>query len=75
MEIIKTNIEGLLIIQPDVFLDDRGYFFESFSLKKYGELGLKTSFVQDNISKSKRGTIRGLHYQIGEFAQSKLCQV
>ncbi len=75
MEIIETNIEGLLIIQPDVFLDDRGYFFESFSLKRYKELGLKTDFVQDNISKSKRGTIRGLHYQIGEFAQSKLCQV
>jgi len=74
MKFIETKLKGVLEILPDVFKDDRGYFFESFTLKKYSEL--KTGgFVQDNISKSKKGTIRGLHYQVGYFAQGKLCQV
>lgn len=75
MKAEKTFIDGLLVIKPDVFKDERGYFFESFSNAKYYELGLLDSFVQDNISKSVKGTIRGLHYQIGDYAQGKLCQV
>jgi dTDP-4-dehydrorhamnose 3,5-epimerase len=75
MQFVKTKLDGVLIIEPDVFFDDRGYFFESFSEKKYNENGFDQYFVQDNISKSKIGTIRGLHYQVGESAQGKLCQV
>jgi dTDP-4-dehydrorhamnose 3,5-epimerase len=75
MKIERTYLDGVLIIQPDVFKDDRGYFFESYSLKKFTNEGLELNFVQDNISKSKMGTIRGLHYQIGNSAQGKLCQV
>jgi dTDP-4-dehydrorhamnose 3,5-epimerase len=75
MEVNETNIKGVLIIQPRVFQDDRGYFFESFSFKKYSDFGLTFNFVQDNISRSKKNTIRGLHYQAGRSAQGKLCQV
>ena len=75
MKFEKTNIPDLLIIQPDVFEDNRGYFFESFNEKKYREGGISETFVQDNISKSCQNTIRGLHLQIGEKAQGKLCQV
>lgn len=75
MEIIKTEIEGLLIIKPKVFGDERGYFFESFNDAVFRKSGIDFNFVQDNISKSKRGTIRGLHYQIKEHAQGKLCKV
>jgi dTDP-4-dehydrorhamnose 3,5-epimerase len=71
----STPIEGLLVIEPDVYADDRGYFYESFSQKRYREIIAAHNFVQDNISRSQKGTIRGLHYQIGEFAQGKLCQV
>lgn len=75
MKIIETEIEDVLIIEPDFFLDERGYFFESYNKKKYDEHGLNFNFVQDNISKSQKGTIRGLHYQVGNNAQAKLCQV
>lgn len=75
MKIARTPIAGLLIIEPDVFRDSRGYFFELFNFKKYFELGDNLNFVQDNISKSKHGTVRGLHYQVGVNAQGKLCQV
>lgn len=75
MNVIKTELEGVLIIEPDVFQDSRGYFYESFSTKKYSEAGIQAEFVQDNISKSKYSTVRGLHYQVGEYAQGKLCQV
>ncbi|MBI5404331.1 MAG: dTDP-4-dehydrorhamnose 3,5-epimerase [Ignavibacteriae bacterium] len=75
MKIKKTELEGVLIIEPDVFPDDRGFFFESHSIKKYSDNGFDFKFVQDNISKSVKGTIRGLHYQVGDFAQGKLCQV
>jgi dTDP-4-dehydrorhamnose 3,5-epimerase len=75
MNFEKSDINGLLIITPDVFGDERGYFFESFSLNKYEQAGINFNFVQDNISKSKKNTIRGLHYQVGEKAQGKLCQV
>ena len=75
MEIIKTDIKDLLIIKPNVFNDDRGYFFESYSRRNFNLNGIALEFVQDNISKSKNGTIRGLHYQIRESAQGKLCYV
>lgn len=75
MEFCKTAIDGVLILKPKVFPDDRGFFFESYSEKNFLEEGLFLDFVQDNISFSKKGTIRGLHYQVGEFAQGKLCQV
>lgn len=75
MTIEKTPIEGLLLIRPDVFSDSRGYFFESFSQKKYAEAGINSLFVQDNISKSVKGTIRGLHYQVPPFEQGKICSV
>jgi dTDP-4-dehydrorhamnose 3,5-epimerase len=74
MKFIETDLQGLLIVEPDVFKDQRGYFFESFSDKRYKEAGINHEFVQDNISKSVKNTIRGLHYQVGEFAQGKLCQ-
>jgi len=75
MKVIKTNIEGLLLIEPNLFSDDRGYVFESYSKEKYAELYLDLNFVQDNISQSRKETIRGLHYQVGDKAQGKLCQV
>ena len=75
MKIIETPIPGLLIIEPRVFADERGYFFESFSETKFAEAGLNTGFVQDNESKSHRGVIRGLHYQLAPYAQAKLIRV
>lgn len=75
MNIVQSNIKEVLLIQPKVFGDHRGYFFESYSKKILQEYGVNYEFVQDNISKSKRGTVRGLHYQIGDKAQGKLCQV
>ncbi len=70
-----TPIQDLFIIEPQIFTDERGFFFESFSEKKYKELGIDYNIVQDNFSQSSKGTIRGLHYQVGEYAQGKLCQV
>lgn len=75
MNIIKTEIDGLLVIEPDYFPDARGFFFESYNKKKYEDAGMNFVFVQDNISKSQKGTVRGLHYQVGENQQGKLCQV
>lgn len=75
MNIIKTPIEGLIIIEPRIFSDERGYFFESFSQQKFNELVHKTIFVQDNESKSSYGVIRGLHFQKPPFAQAKLVRV
>ena len=75
IQIEKTNIEGVKIITPTLFEDERGYFFESFSDKEFREKVCYTTFVQDNESKSKFGVIRGLHYQCGEHAQSKLVRV
>ena len=76
MDIEKTNLKDCFIIAPKVFEDDRGYFFESFNKNKFQKLtGLNTSFVQDNQSKSSKGVLRGLHFQIGEFEQSKLIRV
>lgn len=71
----QTPIPDLLIIQPQIFHDDRGYFYESYNQQKYAELGINDHFVQDNESKSTKGVLRGLHYQTGEYAQSKLVRV
>jgi dTDP-4-dehydrorhamnose 3,5-epimerase len=75
MEVRETGIEGLLLLCPKIFEDERGYFFESFNDAAYKKAGLNFDFIQDNISKSKKNTIRGLHFQTGEMAQGKLCQV
>lgn len=75
MEIIKTPIADLLIIQPQVFRDDRGYFFESFNHQRFIDAGLDLHFVQDNESKSQKGVLRGLHFQNPPYAQGKLVRV
>ena len=75
MKIIETTIPGLLIIEPSVYQDERGYFFESFQKIKYRDAGIAADFVQDNESKSIRGVIRGLHYQLNPNAQAKLVRV
>jgi dTDP-4-dehydrorhamnose 3,5-epimerase len=75
MEVRKTALEGVVIIEPRVFADARGYFFESFSQKEFEEKVCKTTFVQDNESKSTYGVLRGLHFQKPPFAQSKLVRV
>ena len=75
MKVIETEIEGVFILEPRVFGDDRGYFFESFSLKHFEEKVSKTVFVQDNESKSKYGVLRGLHYQLPPYTQAKLVRV
>lgn len=75
MKIIETPIPGLLIIEPRVFADERGYFFESFNKNKFAENGLVSNYVQDNESKSHYGVIRGLHYQLAPYAQTKLIRV
>ena len=76
MNIIQTKLPGVLIIEPDVFGDDRGYFYESFNKKRFQELtGIDVNFIQDNESRSKYGVVRGLHFQKGEFTQTKLVHV
>ena len=76
MEVLKTAIEGVLILEPRVFNDARGYFFESYNRREFAEkTGLDISFVQDNESFSSYGVLRGLHFQKGEYAQSKLVRV
>jgi len=75
MAFTKTHIEGLLIFEPRVFTDERGYFYESFNKNAFAEAGVQDEFVQDNQSKSTYGVLRGLHYQTGEHAQSKLVRV
>jgi len=75
MKFTETEIPGLLIIEPDVYADSRGYFFESYNYGKMKEYGILTQFVQDNQSKSEYGVVRGLHYQVNPFAQAKLVRV
>ena len=75
MEVIKTHIEGVIIVEPRFFKGGRGYFFESFSQREFEEKVCKTTFVQDNESKSSYGVVRGLHFQKPPFAQSKLVRV
>ena len=75
MNFIKTALEGVYIVEPRVFPDARGYFFESYNQAAFEEAGLHYTFVQDNESKSSYGTVRGLHFQKGEHAQAKLVRV
>ena len=76
MEVIKTDIEGVVIIEPKIFGDARGYFYESFNAAEFeAKTGIKTTFVQDNQSKSSYGVLRGLHFQKPPYAQSKLVRV
>ncbi|WP_179375492.1 dTDP-4-dehydrorhamnose 3,5-epimerase [Winogradskyella wichelsiae] len=76
MTIKETKLEGCYILQPNIFKDKRGYFIESFNQKTFHSLlGLDVNFVQDNESKSSKGVLRGLHYQLGEYAQAKLVRV
>lgn len=76
MKLINTDIEGVYIIEPRLFEDERGYFFEAFSERKFAELtGIETHFVQDNESRSVKGVVRGLHFQLPPHAQSKLVRV
>lgn len=76
MNLIKTNIRDLIILEPRVFADDRGYFFESYSKKTLDNLtGKEYNFIQDNESKSSYGVIRGLHYQLAPYSQAKLVRV
>ena len=73
MEVKKTEIEGVLIVEPKVWGDDRGYFFESFNAREFAEkTGLNITFVQDNEIKSRYGVLRGLHFQLPPYTQSKL---
>lgn len=72
MEVIQTNIKGVVIIEPRLFKDDRGYFFESYSERDFNKQVSEVHFVQDNESKSSYGVMRGLHFQRPPFTQSKL---
>lgn len=75
MEIVETRIDDLIVLKPKVFGDSRGYFYEEYREDVLSSLGINVKFVQDNISKSVKDTIRGLHYQVGDYAQGKLCHV
>ncbi|WJJ97088.1 dTDP-4-dehydrorhamnose 3,5-epimerase [Algibacter luteus] len=76
MKVEETYLEGCFVITPKVFKDDRGYFLETFNEQVFSkETGIRTHFVQDNLSKSSKGVLRGLHFQEGEAAQAKLVQV
>jgi len=75
MNVIKTYIDGLVVIEPKVFKDDRGYFFESYNQDSYQKKGIKNIFIQDNEAFSSYGVVRGLHYQKGAYAQAKLVRV
>ncbi len=76
MKVERTKLEGCLLIRDTVFRDERGYFFESFNQQRFNDLtGANVDFVQDNQSRSTRGVLRGLHFQLGEYAQAKLVRV
>ena len=75
MDFIATGIEGLIVVEPKVFKDSRGYFFESFNKKTFQEAGILSQFVQDNQSFSKKDVLRGLHFQKPPYAQAKLVSV
>lgn len=75
MNVVKTAIEGVYIIEPRIFGDERGYFFESYSQREFDEKIRPIKFVQDNESKSRYGVLRGLHFQKGKYSQSKLVRV
>jgi dTDP-4-dehydrorhamnose 3,5-epimerase len=75
MEIIRTKFNGLLVIKPDVFADSRGYFLENFNIETFRKAGIDFRPVQDNESRSSKGVIRGLHYQLKPHDQAKLIRV
>lgn len=75
MNILTTDIKDLLVVEPRIFEDARGYFFESYNKKEWERGGLDYTFLQDNVSWSRKGVLRGLHLQVGEFAQAKLVSV
>jgi len=75
MKVTETSIKGLLIIEPRIFPDGRGYFFESYSKAKFSDAGIGVEFVQDNQSVSHKGAVRGLHAQFAPYAQAKLVRV
>lgn len=75
MPFIETPLSGLVVFEPQVWSDARGYFFESFNARTFEKAGIKTTFVQDNEARSSYGVLRGLHYQTGEMAQAKLVRV
>lgn len=75
MNFIKTELDGVVIVEPRVFTDSRGYFFESYNQAEFTKNGIPNIFVQDNQSKSSYGVVRGLHCQLGEHAQAKLVRV
>ena len=75
MPFLKTAIEGLLVFEPQVWEDERGYFFESYNSNTFQAAGLQLDFVQDNQARSTYGVLRGLHYQAGAYAQAKLVRV
>jgi dTDP-4-dehydrorhamnose 3,5-epimerase len=75
MKVTETFIRGLKVIEPDVYLDERGYFAETYNYERYAANGIKAVFVQDNESKSQKGVVRGLHWQTGSAAQAKLVRV
>ena len=74
MNITKTKLDGVLVIEPRAFVDPRGFFMETYHAQRYREIGVGVTFVQDNLSYSTEGTLRGLHYQL-PHAQAKLVQV
>ncbi|MEZ4968018.1 MAG: dTDP-4-dehydrorhamnose 3,5-epimerase [Saprospiraceae bacterium] len=75
MPFISTPIPGLILFEPRIFYDERGYFYESYNQRTWQEAGMNAVFVQDNQARSTRGVLRGLHYQVGELAQAKLVRV
>lgn len=75
MNLIETDIDGLIIIEPDVWKDDRGYFYESYHAERYKAAGIECIFVQDNEAFSGKGVLRGLHYQLPPFGQAKLVRI
>ncbi len=75
MPFTATPIAGLWVFEPTVFTDERGYFFESYNRRTWAEVGVEADFVQINQARSRRGVLRGLHYQVGEYAQAKLVRV
>lgn len=75
MPFVETGFKGLMVFEPKVFADSRGYFFEVFNKNTFEQAGITVDFVQDNESKSQRGVLRGLHYQLNPMAQAKLVRV
>jgi hypothetical protein len=75
MPVIATSFDGLLIFEPGILHDERGYFYESYNQRVWANAGVHCNFVQDNQARSTRGVLRGLHYQCGEMAQAKLVRV